>query len=364
MKKLSSLLLASMLGVSTFVAQADDASFVANWTLPIFSWFTQPIPTVETTRNQAYADSVDYLDPMNCNFDETWAIVPGSGFAISNAVNNPTFATGPADFTGAFKVLYDEDNMYILLQYTDDDVTGNEGVEIMWAPYLKLDPIAALYPSASLASCSYNRYKAFGAYKAYYDAKGFNAAMQLSFSSSGAGTLDWGSSNEFLVANLKMNDHTATGSNVIKKIFTISYPAFTGDARPDFDPTIWRELNGNKGITFDIKVTDSDAADASAAGYWWNSTHNDGYAVTWYSGFLGPKQNGSASISKTKTDNSIFGNATSDQILLNKVANVVVYNAVGQAVLSLDNVDKINLSNLSKGVFVIKANNETKKIIR
>ncbi len=370
MKKLISFFFVALISASASIVKADDATYVANWELPVYSWFTQTIPTEDITRSQAIARRVENFDAMNCNFDAVWAANEGEYVIANDNSGCPGSNNGAADFSGAFKVLFDDDNMYVLLQYTDDDVTGTESVELMWAPYFKLDAIAANYPSLTLACVAYNRYTNFGAYKATYDSKGFNSAMMVSFNAAGSGTLNWGGTTPLLTANLLTDNHTATGSTIIKKIFTVGYPALTGEARPDFNTSIWENLNGGKGISFDIKVNDFDANDAkkneadanpTPSQYWWAAKHNDGYAVTWHSGFLGTKITATPKVSMI---NSIFNKVTPQQILFTNTTNVVIYNSIGKQVLSLKNVDKVDLSKLTKGTFVIQANGETQKIVR
>jgi hypothetical protein len=268
---------------------SPDAAFVKTWTAPIPSWFAA-LPTEEPSRKQAAAATTTSLDAQTCNFDAVWAKIPGEANILGDTGSRLGLAAsdkGDADFSGSFKTISDEANIYVLLQYTDDDVTGNETVEIAWAPYLKIDaPDLPALPQAW-----YARYTQFGAYKATFKTTGFDAAMMIDGTT---GAINWGGTNDVLSASLFMDNHTAVGSKTIKQIYTIGYAALTGEARPDFNIDIWKALNAGKGISLDMKVNDVDADDAmkadasgtAPAEYWWNTKQNDCYALTTYAGFL------------------------------------------------------------------------------
>jgi hypothetical protein len=293
MKKLFTFLFVALFGVTSLFAQAPDAgdaAYVAGWTAPIPSWWA-PLPAEVPVRKQAIATATSSFDAVTCNFDAEWAKIAGEPNKLGDAGSRLGLAAsdkGDADFSGSFKVTYDDATIYVLLQYTDDDVTGNETVEIAWAPYLKINaPDLAALPQAW-----YARYTQFGGYKATFKPTGFDAAMMIDGSTGG---VNWGGTNDLLSTSLFMDDHSAIGSSTKKYIYSISFSALTGEARPDFNTDIWQALNDGKGITFDMKVNDVDADDAfntdatpvqKPAEYWWNTKSNDCYALTTYAGFL------------------------------------------------------------------------------
>ncbi|MDP4239998.1 MAG: T9SS type A sorting domain-containing protein [Bacteroidota bacterium] len=393
MKKLISLFVVAFLcATATF---ADDAAVVANWQFPVVYWFPQgntiPAEGIDNyPRAQALADSIGDFDAPGAVFDEVWnglsrQGVSGAGYPIAKILGNLPSDHGAADFSGAFKVVYDQNNIYVLLKYHDDDITGGESVEIMWAPYLSIPEISSI---ASVIAdktdikqqAAYARYAQFGADKAAFTSKGFRDAMMIDFDATGKGNISWTGTNAILSSSLSYDDKTEQGSNDVKAIYTIGYQALTGNAysgalnaRPDFNTLIWRALNGGKGISFDIHIIDKDGNDAkntattpvpTPAEYWWNSTSNDGYAETYYSGFLGVNTTLTALKSVYSNKSVIFGNVTATQVELTKNANVEVFNAVGKRVLTLKNINKIDLTDLNKGVYLIRANNETLKFAR
>lgn len=370
MKKIISLFIISFLCVANSVVKADDDSFIANWQLPTYFGFPwASAPTSPTQKQIQAVPAPAEFDAENCDFDAVWANSSSENI-ISNAVNNPTSDKGVDDFSGSFKVLYDEDNMYVMLKYTDDDVVGTENVEFMWAPYYKIQAIETRFADiAATSAIQYCRYAAFGAYKATFSSVKYNSSMMVVFDqASGVGNVEWGGTNPILDGNLGMKSYTAVGSKTIKVIYTLGYGVFTGAARPDFNTTIWSQLNDGKGISFDIKVTDNDADDVEdkdknklPTSYWWNSTDNNGYAITCFSGFVGLPTNATK---ETAFVNSVFEKITNNQIILSKKTNLVILNAQGKEIISQFNTASIDISSLGKGIFIIKADNEIKKIIR
>ncbi len=340
-----------------------DAEFVAGWTVPVATWWPKPT-TEEPARSQASTIPVTSFDPVGCDFDAEWAKITNEN-VIDNQLGLNASHKGADDFKDAgFKVFCDESAMYILLRYTDDDVTGNETVEIAWSPYFKIEAPDL----AGLEGAWYTRYVEFGGYKATYKSTGFDAAMMVT---GATGAVNWGGTNDILATSLYMDDHTAVGSSTIKQIFTIGYPALTGEARPEFNQTIWNGLNDGKGISLDMKVNDVDADDAlntdptpvaKPAEYWWNTTTNDCWAITYFAGFLNIAD--VTGISHAKTVESIFKVVTPDQIHFSTNANVAIYNMLGQQLMSKKNIRQIDLTELSNGIYIVRANNESRKIIR
>jgi len=342
-----------------------DAAFVADWTAPVPGWWPA-IPSPMPVKKQASAIKVSNFNASSVNFDTQWAIsgeenkigAEGSRLGLVASDN------GDADFAGSYKALYDDSNIYIMLKYDDDDVTGNETVEVMWAPY---DTINA--PKlASLPQAWYSRYQQFGAYKATFKKTGYDSSMMIDGTT---GNVNWGGTNDILSASLSSDNLSTPGSNTVKQIIVIGFDALTGEARPEFNVSIWEDLNKGKGISLDLKVNDKDSDDAlkadgsstAPAEYWWNAINNNSYALTAYAGYLKAKKN-VTSISPSKQESSIFGRTYYSQIQLNRTANVLVFNTLGQQMKSMKNVDIIDLSDLKSGVYIIRANNEVKKFFR
>jgi len=376
MKKLITLLTIAFLSVANLFAQNTDSAYVANWQLPIDWWFAgAPAPAEGIDaypRSVATAQSLATFDPATADFDATWNSLNGTGYVIgataANILGVPASNTGSEDLKNAvYKVAYDESNMYILLKWTDDDVTGTESVELCLSHYFKLN----VTDRTDFPTAWYTRWSQFGANKVLFDKNGFNAAMMVNFDAAGVGSINWGGTTPTLTDNLFLDDKTAIGSKTVKWIFTIGYPVLTGEYRPEFNPTIWKALNSTKGISFDLKINDVDGDDALNTGtppapapaeYWWNSTSNDCWMSTMYAGYLSAFSGVGMAEPVIKTN--IFGKITHDKIELNKIANVEIFNMLGQPIMSKKSVNQIDLKGLKSGAYIIRANNESMKFVR
>jgi len=396
MKTLISLFVAAFLCVSATFA-VDDPTYVSNWTFAITpTWYKFPtagslpsgIAAVTATAKTCYADTVsaDGFDGSLSDFDATWAAIPAKyEYPIASNVNMPASNKGLSDFQGSFKVLFDEYKMYILVQFTDEEINGSRGsesIEVMWSPDDKNSSILTKLGStdginatdATKTYFGYCRYSCFGGTKAICDVTGFKTVWKM-VNNQTTGAL---AASETADATYKLlitqNDKGATtGAGVVKRVVTIDYLAMTGEQRPNFDVPTWRAANGGKGISFDIKVVDLDTDDAlntakvpvqKPADYWWNATNNDGYAMTYFSGYIIPAKATKTGVNTLKTTESIFGKSTPNQIELNEITNASVFNSIGKLVMSMKNARVIDLSGLDNGVFVVRANNQTLKVVR
>lgn len=368
---------------------ADDASVVANWQFPIAYWFPKTVsaPSVidQSILPQALADSIGDFDPAETDFDATWASLTlqgtsGAGYPISNKNGNAASDKGAADFSGYYKVVYDQGNIYILLKYVDDDVNENEVVELMWAPYFEIPAISSLSTVSGFEKqATHARYAQFGAYKAAFKSAGFNGAMIVDFNVTGTGKITWSGTDAVLASALAYTNKTSLGSKTFKAIYTIGYQALTsnaytvGNARPSFTNASWRALNAGRGISFDIKVSDTDTDDQlnSAASpveqpqeYWWSSTNNDGYAETYYAGFIGIRGAITALNTIVADKASVFSKITSDVIELKSATNLEIFDSMGKRVLSAAKTNRLELSSLQKGLYIVRAKNESVKVIK
>lgn len=383
------LTLLSLFTIFSLSAKADDATIVANWQLPIYTWLQKDSVTDAAQQAQyARTEAKATLAPANfdaplADFDATWAVA-GTEFILGGTAaniivdNNSTgVANGANDFTGSFKLMYDEYNIYLLVKYTDDDLQDADGIEIAWQQDLVIPAVLARTEALSAKkSWAYTRFSAFGGFKGSFTQTAFNNAMMINFDATGKGTVNWGGTTPILTNNLLVDNKSGgklTGAGTVKQIITIGFPALTGEARPDFDVNIWKALNGGKGISFDIKYGDYDAADPKfidskgrskdqKAGYWWSATSNDAYYLTWHAGFLAPDVK--SAVKELGLAKSIFGKRTENKIVLTEMANASVYNLTGKQVKELSNVTEINISDLKKGVYMIRVNGETLKIVK
>lgn len=382
MKKISTLMaLLFALLTQVWADDKSDSTYTAGWTYGLVNNIPMGRvnnPALNPTENkQAFLKKLsEDLDPGACNFDQVWNSSSYSEYAIANNTVSASNHTGDADFKGSFKAFYDNYNIYVFIKFTDDNITGNEKVEIPWATYFKLHgkTVTTTNPQGTVfehVGAWYLRYAAFGSYKATFNKTGYVDAMKIDFASPTAqGVVTWNGTNENLTSSLFVNDKSVAGSGEVKWIITLGFNAFKSVGfenetfqlpRPDFNEDILKAMNGKKGLSFDIKIKDDDGTTGSGE-YWWNSASNDCWQVTWYAGFLGVEQE--TAVKPVNAENSIFEKISNSIIELNEPANVNIYNSTGVVVSSLNNSSVIDLANLQKGIYIIKAKNQVLKIVR
>jgi hypothetical protein len=344
------------------------------------------------------------LAPASLDFDAVYATL-GTANVFESKANGKVCNERPwndinaTDFVGEWKAAYDDGFLYVFLKYADDIDTGAETVEVMWSNAFKIDApdtittvrnLAGSTPSVINGRYQLNstdstalfwRFAQFGGYKAAFTVtNGFKDAMEVVGGPKGASTSSYTARPDILVNNLAFFNKTDVATPLLKKhIMKIGFGAFTGIYRPDFNNDIWNTLNNNRGLSFEISVKDLDndevidpalptSTKKEAAGYFWNNKMGylnspDVWYTNQYAGFL--KNDVVSGLKNTiGTANSIFSKQTSERIDLNRNANVIIFNALGKSVKSINNTNFVNLSSLSKGVYVIRANNEVVKIVR
>lgn len=370
MKNLFTFLSIVLLSSSSLLAQTD-AERVANWQLPIYGWFAgAAVPTVGIDaypRKEAKAEAVTSFDAVSVDFDASWASVAGEGNVIANISGNSASNTGFSDLKdAAFKVLYDENKMYILLQFFDDDVTGNESIDLCLSPYFKLD----VADRTDFPTAWYTRWSQFGANKLTFKKSGFISALMPSFDAAGIGSVIWEGTTETLTSNLSLVDKTVEGSNTVKWVISIGYPVLTGEYRPLFNKEIWKTLNGGKGISFDLVINDTDTDDGldgngtpKPAVYWWNEAGGESWWSTIYSGFLGTSDKviSGLDLINNQTGLFVYPNPANSMIALKNISflnikSITINNISGQMVKNVNLFDNglINIQDLQSGVYFVR----------
>ncbi len=237
------------------------------------------------------------------SFDDTWNIL-GDSAAVKNLTSNGVagdlFDLGEASpsFGAAWKAVYDEENLYILLKYWDLAAqvdAGTHKFEIMAQPHPDTDPMTghynAIFDTATdftWKQRSYVRWTVLGGGKVEYDASGTKDYNAMN------ATGGWASYEPALIG-LAGSTHfwDDDGAGLIRAILvmdyagTLSYYADPEDAATiaSIDPTA---TEGNDTIQFDIKsyAAAGGTADDNKVEYFWSADDNNGYASNYYSGML------------------------------------------------------------------------------
>jgi len=417
MKTKFTLLAVALISVTSAFSQTfADAEFVKTWNYDIAGHqqrITKPVigqdVDAAVVKKSTVAVLKTGLTPATLDFDAVYATL-GTANVFESKANGNTCNERPwndisvTDFVGEWKAAYDDGFLYIFLKYADDIDTGGETVEVMWSNAFKIDApdtitsvrnvsgstasvINGVYQLNSTDSTAlYWRFEQFGGYKAAFTvAAGFRDAMVLSGGARGTAgapgvhSCNYAAKPALLSDNLAFFNKTDVATPLLKKhIMKIGFAAFTGIYRPDFNNDLWNTLNNNRGLSFEISVKDLDGDEISdpatptatkkeAAGYFWNNKMGwqkspDVWTTNQYAGFL--KNDVASGLKKIDGTSSIFSKVTSSRIELTSNANVLVFDAMGKLYRNNSNTNFVDLSNFSKGVYLVRANNEIVKIVR
>lgn len=291
MKKTSMFITGLLLSAMAFAQPAHTPSGVGTSTDITTGEFATMNPQHPKANAQVYLANVnfefDVKDDPSINFDQVWQSIPGEGYAIDKHVNNPGIED-PSDFSGKFKLMYNQEGLIILSQVNDDDILFTETLQIMWSPYVNITSefksiIGNSAQEKEWRNWTYARYSTMGAWLARFNKNGFDGAINFK----GDGTVNWGDKPAGWDTNI-LTFYEQTG-NTIKQIVLLPWAdCFNGaDLGYTFDAAHFEQMV--EALSFDVKFCDDDSEDPilskSPDIYFWNSTAQNGYWSNYYSGY-------------------------------------------------------------------------------
>ena len=306
-------------------------------------------------------------------FEDIWDLMPGDGYEVRTSPCYVHEGASPLGGPGVdyefamFKVGYDDDNIYVFMNYLDYEIpNGRELIEVAVSPYIKLEtmgPLYALDGSDWTAAASHFRYRELGAYKITANSDGVEGVMVL------LGEHRTAEDSQAVAAELDIDlySHTDGVNNPMHLMWIVRFPIYslTDYREADFDYPTWAEANDGKGISFDIKIKDNDTGDsatgASGRDYWWSSDGNNGFFSTSYSGTLKPGPRNAAEKVNAQPSNI---KVASTAILLTEPADITIVNMLGIAVLSKTNATELSIEGLAKGAYMAVSGNEVVKFVK
>ena len=325
---------------------------------------------------QFIADMSD--DDFTTSFDDIWLdIITEDAYELSDvsAAGN-TYKQGvDHDFAG-FKAGYDDENIYIFINYIDDEVppagTDVEQIELGISPYFRLETYGAT-PSVQsedfngpAPAVEYFRFIELGAYKITASLGGsLLSVMKVS-------VVDRSCVDGISPFEIFVNSHTdARNPSDIRLVVTIPLRSLTNELAGDdyFTLQDWLTVNDGQGISLDLKVEDIDRGDTvDPRFYWWSCPPNSpqegdlSYYSTSSSGMLKAVPVISNESADAQPSNI---KVTSDMILLTNPANVKIYSAAsGALILNVANETKVLTSGLAAGIYIVEANGEVAKFAK
>lgn len=275
--------------------------------------------------------------------DDCWAdLTTSPKHQVDRVFKNDTIAEA-SDCSGYFQVAFDASNIYVLVSVVDNinypEATGND--------------FGAAWEKDKV--------------EIYFDTKTSNLKDGKGASSGNNGA---GPDHAQLVANGIVLDNITwgaassyseklTGANRLVE-FQVAWSDIPGTAEGAFDPM-------KAGIFgFDVTIADNDGPtakhparrrlcwmNAGAVDENWNNMDGAGYVES--------KGNSAVSTQSVENFNIVVVN---NVVILKKAANVSIINLAGQQVKSVTNASQVNVSDLSSGVYFVKAGNQTAKFIK
>jgi len=310
-------------------------------------------------------------DAFSLDFDAAWSAIPGDGDPInklSNTAATPGDLFDGTTFGGFFKATYDADFVYVLLKYLDTDGqtdADSRTFEICVQPvyYDRYEPdFIAAGADVALQNNAYARYIELGGGKALFTG---GSVTEYSSSAGATGTGNWAANEVGLAGLISVDHYWADEAGVIKAVFVMDISELLSYALDPFGDIMAAEnrafkdiMNtpGNDTIAFEIKTNALIATESLQ--YWWGSRDNDSYCSLFYNGYMIFEQPSLDAVSKISSgDIEVY---VSDDVLRFKGverANVKIFSVNGQLVKSANNVNDLNVGNLTDGVYFVRLDN-------
>ena len=384
MKKIT-LFLAAMAITLNVVATDYPPQFLSGFG---FEWMGAgeylPTPTGKTA-NAYYlgehfvADMAD--DDFSTSWDDVWLdIIEEEAYTLSATAAGGNMIKQGVDYVAAeFKVGYDAENIYIFLNYIDDEIppagTDIEQIEIGISPYFRLETNGAT-PSVQTPdytgpapALEYFRFIELGAYKIVASLGG--SLLSITYLSVEHRSCTDGPQPQLEVF---VNSHTDSNNpSDIRVVVTIPLRSLTNELEGDsyFSYDDWLLVNDGEGISLDLKVEDIDRGEdaSNVRFYWWSCPTDSPQSgdLSYYSTSSGGMLKAVPYIISNDNADAQPSNikVTSDMILLTNPANVKIYNAAsGALVLNVANETKVLTSGLGAGIYIVEANGEVAKFAK
>jgi len=377
-------LILGLLGIFTVCALAQTALVPVSWV----SWGDEPQtaePAGQGYANVPYEKAVYVaphtpegwaFDPVSLDFDAAWSAIEGDAVPIAHPgrIDGGDIYDGGSTFGAEWKAMYDSAKVYVLFKYVDAFLQADDGsraFEVCMQPfyYDRYEPdFIAAGDDITLQNNSYARYIELGGGKALFR-DGFVSEYH---SSVGADGLAAFGPNEIGLTKLLEDLHywSVEPDNTIKAVFVVDIGQVLSSAidpfgdisdpgnRVSMDPINTAE---DDTIAFEVKSNATMGGSANYVEYWWSSEVNDGYASLYYNGYLILQQPTVGSVEDLNSmEVRIY---LRDKTLILKdaaSASMDIFSIGGQLVKSARHVNRLDVSDLDRGIYLVKLDQENK----
>lgn len=274
---------------------------------------------------------------------------------------------GDATFGAAFKTFWDDQNLYVVLMYKDVNSVADDGSRSFEIGFQTrdIDRYEAGYQAAVDGDSSlrwqnmqYCSYVELGGGKALFTDAGVTETVRPI-----GQTGDWGSS--IGAGGTWEYNWTVDQDNTIWAVLQMAFDDYlvylvdewgeaTADNIESLDPTVTRT------ISFEVKSNSTVGEEKME--YWWSADDNNAYQSVYWNGYLEFSDETFFPVSTEKFEKSEKLAYIYDNILrfkgFDNPVDVEVYSIVGQKVMAAKNVSTLNVSELDRGIYLVKVDGE------
>jgi hypothetical protein len=279
------------------------------------------------------------------------------------------------DFSAEIKGFFDNDNVYILVKVTDNEIIpGMEALELMWASYPDYLPKED-WPFTPRATEDNEHTIAYwgnrGAGKAlanldFYDndtipiglESGFYFSQVSGTTSDAYWTHSWTTPDWDKDLGMKVGQFKQTGNTTWEAIWKL-----------DIEKSFGGYVTAAKDVefSFDFKIIDNDTLTQPGTKIeaLFSSTNNEVWWSTYYAGRARFTQDPVSVASNVTASNiSVYPNPTTDELFISQeVAKIEVFNVLGAKVTEVNKMArKVSLAGLKKGIYIVNTTDTNNKV--
>jgi hypothetical protein len=281
---------------------------------------------------------------------------------LSDGSGTHRLPTSPADFSGSYKIMYDNDFIYVLYDITDDEIndgTLNTGVNEDWefqeAPYpdsaaellqgKPYPPYTGLAPEINKKFCYWGY---LGAFKMDFMMEPSGTCNGEFRQKADAVAIQYAQRVQSCMCAWKLKDD---GSGYYTEIAFSLKVALADSAGNAF--VVPQGPHDSRWIAFEMKVIDEDYKKAEIQASW-STKDDDVWDAMVYGGRLKMQGVSVALPSVTNKEFTFSPNPSKDVIRFNKLAaSVKIVSMTGITAKTATNVTELNVSNLASGVYQV-----------
>lgn len=347
-----------------------------DWGLMDPEWATDFMADGKLTLNLDYYPG---FDMENEDVSDVWDMLETAASPVDKYLDDESeekdekrLPDNADDFSAEIKGFYDNDDVYILIKATDNEIIpGQESIELMWASYADYLPQDE-WPFTPRATEDNEhviaRWGSMGSGKAlanldFVDTIPINIEAGFYFQQVSATADDaywthsWTAPDWDEDLGMKVGQFKQTGNTTWEAIWKFN-----------IDKTLGGLVGPEKDVkfSFDLKVIDRDTLTRDKRiEALFSSTDNDVWWSTYYAGYAMFTEDTVGVINNAALNNiSVYPNPTKNELFVTQeVAKIEVFNLLGAKVKEVNKLGrKVSLSGLKKGIYIVNTTDLNKNV--